>query len=664
MNPGARGLAIFAVGILVACGGGGGGGGGGGPPPVLGTVTFTTVEDTDLSGQITATGTGTLTFTKTSDPASGTLTSFGSGGAFVYRPNADFAGSDTFNISVANAGGGSVAGAVTITVTGVNDAPVANNDVLRADGVQLASIAVLANDRDAESDALTLTIEQAAAVGAATVNANNTVSIASLPPGFRGLTQFKYRVADPAGLSSVATAAIFVDTDPFRVAYAGETAAAGSPEVFMTDFVSPSWQVSKATDANLRLRGFVASDNGSTVVYRREDVTSASITDLSFVRTATSETQVRVTLPTGYKLAPDANGHDQFTVSPDGKWIAVIADSASPVRINLFLFNVDTPTAIRSVLPVTANYATLPRFSVNSQTLYFLAADAVSGAKKSLYSVAANDSAAPALLSAAYGPGSPPTDDVEQYTVSRDDLRIVLQANRGGRRGIYYVNPAQVGSELMLNQTLGLLDRIEESTVGLPPGRGSPLDGNRVAYTALVGLFAQPAVYVAEISATPNPRLVEGNGARVISLRPDGGAVLYYKPVSIPAVDHTFEKIIDAGAAEQPVAQGNFALYDATGDAVIARRAISGGLFVLASSIRGNFGSSADLGTAGQAARYRDLSGVERAVALIGEGATSGSPTTARIALVNAFAPDKLIYLADFQSPLGLTSEASYVVTY
>jgi hypothetical protein len=58
------------------------------------------------------------------------------------------------------------------------------------------------------------------------------------------------------------------------------------------------------------------------------------------------------------------------------------------------------------------------------------------------------------------------------------------------------------------------------------------------------------------------------------------------------------------------------------------------------------------------------VSGFDRAVALLAEGsATSPTPARARIALVNALAPDKLLYLAEFQSPLQLTSSPSVVVS-
>src|SRR5215207_3023714 len=86
-----------------------------------------------------------------------------------------------------------------------NKAPVAAGDIVQAAGADLGRIDVLANDSDPEGDPLTVAIEESANVGTASVNADGTVGISGLPSGFKGLTQFKYRVSDPDGASAVGT---------------------------------------------------------------------------------------------------------------------------------------------------------------------------------------------------------------------------------------------------------------------------------------------------------------------------------------------------------------------------------------------------------------------------------------------------------------------------
>ena len=49
-------------------------------------------------------------------------------GSFTYTPNADFNGTDSFTYTASDGTAASNVATVTITVTGVNDAPVAVND--------------------------------------------------------------------------------------------------------------------------------------------------------------------------------------------------------------------------------------------------------------------------------------------------------------------------------------------------------------------------------------------------------------------------------------------------------------------------------------------------------------------------------------------------------
>ena len=49
-------------------------------------------------------------------------------GSFTYTPNADFNGADSFTYTASDGAAASNVATVTITVTGVNDAPVAVND--------------------------------------------------------------------------------------------------------------------------------------------------------------------------------------------------------------------------------------------------------------------------------------------------------------------------------------------------------------------------------------------------------------------------------------------------------------------------------------------------------------------------------------------------------
>jgi hypothetical protein len=643
-------------------GGGGGGGGGGAPtnnPPVLGTTTFSATEDTDLSAQLTATDADgdTLTFTKTGDPTSGSITSFTAAGAFVYRPNADANGTDSFAVRVADPVGNTVNGTVTINIAAVNDAPLATNDVMRADGPQLDSIDLVANDRDPDGDALTVTIEGSPLVGTATVGSDGKVRLEGLPGGFRGLNRFRYRITDGGGLSSVATAAVFVGTDPFRAVFAGETGAAGVAEVYMTDFVSPPWRATLATEGSQRLRGFAASDNGATIVYRRENANS---TDLSFVRTTTSDStaaqQVRVALPAGFFPVVDATGSDQFAVSPDGQWIASVARNGNDYAV--FAINVAKPTEVLDATPADAHFVTQPRFAGNSGRLYFLASPQNEGdGRKSLYRYdigAAN--AAPVVLSRAYNGMNP--GDINTYAVAPNQSRIVLEATRDQRLGVFFIDPATPGTEVRLNHDLNFFEALVGSTVGLAIGAGQSTGLERVGYTVRNFLAATNSAYVAEVSATPNPRVVATGGASAVGFRADNDAMLYEKGSQI------YEAVIDSTAPQEIVGSGVSGVYDSVGDTLVLRLLSPNNAPALAAATRGAFGVTAGIGTPGQAAWFSDFSAAGRAVLLIGEGPPGGAPRLVRITLVNARAPDKVLPLADFDTPIDLTSGEARIVTY
>ena len=97
--------------------------------PVANSASISTAEDTPKSGTVTATDVDgdTLTYTVVSGPAHGTLTTFnGSTGAFTYTPAGDYNGPDSFTFQANDGTVDSNIATVTITVTPVNDAPVAN----------------------------------------------------------------------------------------------------------------------------------------------------------------------------------------------------------------------------------------------------------------------------------------------------------------------------------------------------------------------------------------------------------------------------------------------------------------------------------------------------------------------------------------------------------
>jgi hypothetical protein len=251
----------------------------------------------------------------------------------------------------------------------------------------------------------------------------------------------------------------------------------------------------------------------------------------------------------------------------------------------------------------------------------------------------------------------PAADDVVDYSISADQTSILIHAIRGGRQGLFFIDARQLQTETQVSHTLAAGESISASTISLTGGTIGGGLGRRLGYTVRTALLTTRA-YVAEASATPNPREV-ATAAEVVGLRPDDDALLYAKSGQI------YERDLVSGA-DTLVAAGGTAWFDSTGNIVLVQQAQFSGLTpypVLAVTTRGAFGTVQPVGTPAQAARLSEVSGFDRGVALLAEGSPAGAtPTRARVALVNALAPDKLLYLSDFESPLQLTSSPAAVV--
>jgi hypothetical protein len=103
----------------------------------------------------------------------------------------------------------SAAATVGISITPVNDAPVARNDASRTLINRAVNINVLANDADPDGDRLSSAIVSQPSRGLVIRNANNTIRY--IPPrNFVGRVTFTYRASDGNGGSDTATVRITV----------------------------------------------------------------------------------------------------------------------------------------------------------------------------------------------------------------------------------------------------------------------------------------------------------------------------------------------------------------------------------------------------------------------------------------------------------------------
>ncbi|AHY45342.1 Family description [Rubrobacter radiotolerans] len=157
-----------------------------------------------------------LTVLRVSDPKNGTARVAESGGAVHYIPERDYASDpgepDEFTYTVCDDRGGErlcARATVAVTVTRVNDAPVARNDTARTAEDRLARIEVLANDADPDGDRLALSVAKRPKNGAVRVGPDGSI-LYRPERDYRGRDAFAYRVSDGEGGTATARVEVVV----------------------------------------------------------------------------------------------------------------------------------------------------------------------------------------------------------------------------------------------------------------------------------------------------------------------------------------------------------------------------------------------------------------------------------------------------------------------
>jgi hypothetical protein len=136
------------------------------------------------------------------------------GSNVVYTPPANFAGQATINYTINDGNGGTDGATVTVTVTNVNDPPVANNDTaMVAEDSSDNVLTVTANDSDVDGDTLTVTAASTT-TGTATPSAGTVVY--TPPANFAGQATINYTISDGNGGTDSATVTVTVsgENDP------------------------------------------------------------------------------------------------------------------------------------------------------------------------------------------------------------------------------------------------------------------------------------------------------------------------------------------------------------------------------------------------------------------------------------------------------------------
>ncbi len=177
-------------------------------------------NDTDIDGVA-------LTIQSFTQPANGTVTQQGNN--LRYAGNANFFGPDSFTYTISDGAGGVDTGTVSVTVMGVNDAPVAFNDgpLTTEEGTPLtvAAPGVLGNDVDVDDVTLTATVVDNPTKGTLLLNSDGSFTYT---PNINavGTDSFTYRANDNPADSNLATVSLTIQ--PVEVF---QTTLTGSQEV-------------------------------------------------------------------------------------------------------------------------------------------------------------------------------------------------------------------------------------------------------------------------------------------------------------------------------------------------------------------------------------------------------------------------------------------------
>lgn len=166
--------------------------------PVSSNSSFTFDEDTTLTRRLRATDAENdpLTFTIVQNGVRGSAQIIDASlGTFSYTPLPDANGDDSFTF-VANDGyGASTEATIKLSITPVNDAPVATEDAVTVASGATITVQVLQNDIDSDGDPLQVLEWTAPTAGSVTANGDGTFSYTA-SSGFLGADSFEYVVSD------------------------------------------------------------------------------------------------------------------------------------------------------------------------------------------------------------------------------------------------------------------------------------------------------------------------------------------------------------------------------------------------------------------------------------------------------------------------------------
>ncbi len=188
-------------------------------PPVIDPITLRGSEDSTLMGLATATDNenNALFYGLGATLATNGTAFISETGDITYTPNDDFFGTDRFDITVTDGNSDPVSTTVSVDVTAVQDAPIAQDDAASVISGDVLTTTLEASDADGNT--LEYMLETGPTHGSVTVSADGT-AVYTPDAGFVGNDSFVFNVSDG---TDTASGTVSLDVTPASVPANSET---------------------------------------------------------------------------------------------------------------------------------------------------------------------------------------------------------------------------------------------------------------------------------------------------------------------------------------------------------------------------------------------------------------------------------------------------------
>ena len=214
-------------------------------------------NDSDVDGTISVKDPGTYA------TSNGSIT-INSDGTYTYTPNANYNGSDSFDYTIVDDDGAEATATLNLTVTDVNDGPVANDDTDSGAEDTQQTGNVLTNDSDVDG---TISVKDpgtyATSNGSITINSDGTYTYTP-NANYNGSDSFDYTIVDDDGAEATATLNLTV-TDVNDGPVANDDTDSGAEDTQQTGNVLTN---DSDVDGTISVKdpGTYATSNGSITI--------------------------------------------------------------------------------------------------------------------------------------------------------------------------------------------------------------------------------------------------------------------------------------------------------------------------------------------------------------------------------------------------------------